>query len=79
MTANPMAAIGDVIKMIRAEGMAPIKGPKYGIILVIPTIKLINSRRAYGNTHEDKAEEADDERVNRSDEERERSHDSLEC
>lgn len=38
--------IGLIIRTISADGIAPIKGPKNGIILVMPTKTLIS--KAYG-------------------------------
>ena len=32
---------GEIKRVIKIEGIAPIKGPKYGIILVRPIIKLM--------------------------------------
>lgn len=71
MTANPTAAMGDVIKMMRIEGMAPDKGTKIWDHIGDPH----NKTDQFGvghteNAHKDKAEEPDDERVHRfSDEE----------
>ena len=46
MTKNHNAWIGDTNKMIMADGIAPINGPKNGIIFVIPIITEIN--KTYG-------------------------------
>ena len=46
MTINHRDFIGDTKKIIIAEGIAPINGPKKGIIFVIPTIK--DTKIVYG-------------------------------
>lgn len=41
-----VALTGSAINIIKIDGMAPIYGPKNGIIFVMPTITL--TRTAYG-------------------------------
>ena len=46
ITKNQIAWIGETNRIIIADGMAPINGPKNGIIFVIPIMTEIN--KTYG-------------------------------
>ena len=37
------ACIGEAVKMMSADGIAPMKGPKNGMMFVMPTIKLTST------------------------------------